>query len=354
MTHDAVLSYLQERLPDFSPIGMPEELSDGNLNFVWRVRGEERSVIVKHAPPYVAANPDIPLDPSRLEIEGRCLQILGRGGRLERLSDAQVRPPRPIQVDAEEHVLVMEDLGEVPSFGEWLHHDDPQRLERRASEQGEWLGRFIGRLHAATYQDADWAEAFENRAMQETRHAVQYQGVGEMLKIGGVSDAVSLGTGAEALGERLMEPGRCLTMGDLWPPSVRVVDGGLRLIDWELAHFGRPLQDVAHWLAHLWMQDHRAPSSEVVDAVDVHRKQFVRTYRRVLEPLDPRLWDRQERIDAARHFGAEILVRAVGPFQEGYVYEGLSPDSSPVQEAVRTAARHLRSPDRIDLLEITS
>ena len=184
--------------------------------------------------------------------------------------------------------------------------------------------------------------------MQETRLSVQYRAVADMLRVGGLDDADALGERAEALGEHLLSPGRCLTMGDLWPPSVLVGAEGLRIIDWELAHYGRPLQDLAHWEAHLWMQKHRAPSEAVVDAIEHLRTAFRAAYREAMGESYGELWDADERRAAAVHFGAEILVRAVGAFQDGYLYEGLAPGHPAVQEAVATAARHLRHPEAAD------
>jgi hypothetical protein len=43
---------------------------------------------------------------------------------------------------------------------------------------------------------------------------------------------------------------------------------------------------------------------------------------------------------------AEILVRAVGPFQAGFLYDGLDPAGAPLTEAVTTAAALLRAPGR--------
>jgi hypothetical protein len=140
-------------------------------------------------------------------------------------------------------------------------------------------------------------------------------------------------------------------MGDLWPPSVLVQGTDLRLIDWELAHYGRPLQDVAHWRAHLWMQKHRAPSAAVADAVDSLWDAFLTAYRDALGNAEAALWTAQEKRDATVHFGAEILVRAVGPFQGGYVYDGLSPNQPAIQEAVQTGADALRAPDSVDVLK---
>jgi 5-methylthioribose kinase len=346
-TADAVQRYVAGRLSDFEPTGA-QQLPGGNLNVVWRVPGVERSFIIKYAPPYIAADPDTPLDPSRLQMEARCLAALSPGGRLADVTRSTMRAPRPIDVNEEIPVLIMEDVGAVPALDRWLRNADPETLETSSSEYGRRLGRFLGRLHAATSHDAHYAEAFDNRPMQETRLAVQYQGGTDMLHAGGVDDAATLGARAASLGQDLLEPGRCLTMGDLWPPSVLVADDGLRLIDWELAHYGRPLQDVAHWCAHLWMQRHRAPSDAVAEAVGTLRDAFLATYADALGSARATLWDDAERRDAAVHFGAEILVRAVGPFQAGYVYAGLSPDHPAVQEAVTTAAQHLRSPHSVE------
>lgn len=345
MTTDDVLPYVQEHLPDFEPTDEPERLPEGNLNFVWRVRGAERSVIVKHAPPYIAVDPETPLDPHRLVIEARCLEALAPGGDLATVTNPMVRTPQPIDVNREAHVLIMEDLGTQPTLDRWLRETDRTDVEERAPTLGAHLGRFLGRLHKTTYDDPTCYERFANRPMQETRFAVQYQGVTEMLSRANVSDAEELGARAEELGASLLEPGRCLTMGDLWPPSVLVHGDALRLIDWELAHYGRPLQDVAHLVAHLWMQKHRAPSPAAAEAVDDLRSAFLDAYWAALGEAADTLWTEQETRDAQVHVGAEILVRAVGPFQAGYVYEGLDPTQAAVQEAVATAAAHLRSPE---------
>jgi len=348
MTDDDVRPYLRDRLPGVEPTGPPERLDGGNLNVVWRVPGAERSVIVKYAPPYIAADPDVPLDPSRILIEARCLEALGAGGRLADIATSSVRAADLYDVSEEEHVVVMEDVGPRPSLDRWLRADDSR--EEEVARLSRRLGRFIGRLHAATEGRTALAAAFDNRPMQETRRAVQYQGVADMLGRGGVADAEALGARAEALGETLLEPGSCLTMGDLWPPSVLVRDDTLRLIDWELSHYGRPLQDVAHWRAHLWMQRHRAPSPAAADAAAAAWTAFREGYLTAVGDRYDALWPADERRAAAVHVGAEILVRAVGPFRDGYVYAGRSPDDPSVQEAVATAARHLRAPEEHALL----
>ena len=342
MTDDDVLRHVTDRLLDFEPTGTPVRLPEGNLNVVWRVPGQPEPVIVKFAPPYIAANPDVPLDPSRLEVEANALHALASGSALNAVCTEHVRPPHPIGMHADPHVLIMEDVGVHPTLGRWLRSADAT-LDR-AAHIGRQTGQFIGHLHAATVERNHLSRQFDNRAMQETRLAVQYEAVEEMLLTAGVEGAASLGERAVALGEKLLEPGVCLTMGDLWPPSVLVTDKGLRIIDWELAHYGHPMQDIAHVAAHGWMQAHRAPSESVATASQVLLDALLAAYREALGDMAGRLLTPQVLEDGAVHLGAEILVRTVGSFQAGYVYEGLGPASFPVQEAVEVAVEHLRRP----------
>jgi 5-methylthioribose kinase len=349
MTDDHVLAYVQEGLPGFEPEGAPTKLPEGNLNIVWRVPGTPEPVIVKFAPPYIAANPDVPLDPSRLVFEARSLQALAPDGPLAVVCSEHVRPPRPLHMRTDPHVLLMEDVGPRPTLGRWLRDAGTPQDGTRIGRQ---MGRFIGRLHTATHEDDHFADRFDNRPVQQTRLAVQYEAVDEMLTAAGVEDAAALGERAVALGTRLLAPGTCLTMGDLWPPSVLVIEDGLRIIDWELAHYGHPAQDIAHFAAHLWMQGHRAPDPPAAHTARHVLAAFLRAYRDALGPCAEALLTQQVLNDAAVHFGAETLVRTVGRFQAGYLYDGLAPDAPAVQEAVEVAAMHMRTPTRVDTFSV--
>ena len=349
MIGEDVLRYVQERLPDFEPAGEPSRLPEGNLNFVWRVPGRPDPIIVKFAPPYIAANPDVPLDPSRLTFEARCLQALAPDGSLAHISTDRVRPPRPLDMHTEPHVLLMEDVGPHPTLGRWLCSDDA--TPETAARIGQQIGRFIGQLHVATVDDDTLAERFNNRPVQATRLAVQYEAVADMLATAGVDDAAALGKRAVGLGQQLLAPGRCLTMGDLWPPSVLVAGGDLRIIDWELAHYGHPMQDIAHFAAHAWMQVHRAPDATTAQAARRMGVAARTAYRDALGAQADGFLTAPALEDAAVHFGAEILVRTVGGFQEGYLYDGLAPDAPTVQDAVDTAAAHLRHPADVETFD---
>lgn len=346
MTPDKVVEHLELRLPQFRITGDPEPLSGGYLNYVWRIKGDPEPVIVKFAPPHIASIPEIPLNPRRIVIEARCLHAFGPQGALAEAANDTVRPPRLLDFDECNHVLVMEDIGEPPGLGTWLQQE--AHREHSAAEIGRHLGQFIGALHARSYKNQSLAKLFDNSAMQRTRLEVQYRAIRDLCIRAGLSDADALGTTAVALGELLQKPGLCVIMGDLWPPSILVAPGGLRIIDWELAHFGRPSQDVGHLVAHLWMQLHRASTESAAARIQATLRGFLASYRSTLGRRFDEVFGPEGIRESAIHLGAEILVRAVGAFQDGYLYEGLAPNDASVQEAAGIAAQHIRSPASVD------
>jgi 5-methylthioribose kinase len=351
MTPEQILEHLDRHVPDFAPDGLPELLSGGYLNHVWRVPGQYRSgpwksLIVKFAPPHIASQPDVPLDPHRAAIEAQCMTALNPGGELSHIGGEAIRPPRLVDFDAQARILVMEDVGDCPDLGAWLWHESC--LEETGHALGKQIGTFIGALHKRTHSDPHFAQVFGNPGIQRTRLEVQYKAIGDLCEKANLPGARELGSKALALGELLQEPGLCLIMGDLWPPSIRVTTEGIRLIDWELAHYGRPSQDVGHLAAHLWMYAHRAPPGEAAARVWETLHDFLSAYRATLGEQFDEVFGAPGLRESAIHMGAEILVRAIGRFKEGYLYGGLSPDDPQVREAVEAAAQHIRSSDNAD------
>ncbi|MCB0563101.1 MAG: phosphotransferase [Phaeodactylibacter sp.] len=336
LNSEDILAFVSGAVPGFKSTGAIKALSGGNLNYVWRVFGEGQSLIVKQAPPYIAKAPDIPLSSQRILIEAAALRLFDQHPLHGIISD-DLRPPRLLYTDEKKHALILEDVGELESLDN--HEVFGQSL-------GTNLGTFIGKLHRFTFQNEAIAEAIDNRQIQQSRLEVQYTQIRQLLNDFGISNWAELGDKAEKLGEKYLTKGKCLIMGDLWPRSILIgpKEDQARIIDWEFAHFGRPAQDVAHFLAHLWMLQHRAGSSDKKTADRQLQGTFVRGYLAALGPKKPLLFDEEEIKDAGIHFGAEILARTLGSFQSGYLYEGLRHDDSKIKEAVNVAARYIGAP----------
>lgn len=331
-----ITSDISRLLPEYEITGQPVALKGGNLNFIWRIPAKPHNVIVKKAPPYIASQPDIPLDPERILFEGWALALFGSGGPLNQLTCDNVRPPELYATDETKHLLIMEDFGNLPNLSEWLCENDP-------GDAAERLGGFIGRLHLRTFGNEELKKSFNNKSIQQTRYDLQYDGAEDMLNSAGIADFGILGDEIRELGKKFLQPGICLTMGDLWPPSLLMGRETTGLIDWEFCHYGDPAQDVGHLQAHLWMQTQCAPNAVIAKRFKRFRSDFLDTY--ILTVKDqPDLWNEPIRRDISLHAAAEILARTMGSFREGYLYEGLDAGHSLMREAVETAAEWIRHP----------
>lgn len=325
---------VQKALPGFSVSEEPVLLGGGNLNHVWRLKSDEQSVIVKHAPPFIASQPEVALSSQRIHFEAAALRLFSEGGFLGNLVSDEIRPPHIHYFDPDEHILVMEDVGDFESI-ESLSGSDLS-----AEKAGKKLGMFIGQFHAKTYKNEGLKKDFNNEDIQHTRAEVQYRGAENHIDAAEVDVSVKEEAAKKCriLGEQLLKPGSCLIMGDLWPPSLMAdKKQRLRLIDWEFVHFGRPLQDVAHFAVHCVMQSLTAENPDRTNWWKELFKAFWNGYKEGASELFHRLIDSKEIADMQIHAGAEMLVRLNGPFRNGYVYEEVS-DQQPVwQESMKLA-----------------
>jgi len=339
------LASLRDRFPYFVIDGRPEQLSGGFLNYVWRVKSEDlrvpHSVIIKWTPAFIASAPDVALDPARSFVEAGAMSAFEAGGALENISPEEIRPPQLYKLDKDHKLIIMEDLGQSPNLAEWLQESHTQ-LE--AKGLGESLGKFIGTLHRGTAHQSYFARMFDNSQIQYTRLEFQYRNIQTYAERAGLADADELGKQAVQFGEHLQQPGHNLIMGDLWPASVIVTDSAVRIIDWELAHYGYPSQDIGHLSAHLWMHAHRAGNSDLAVNARAILTYFLEAYRDVWGNDFDDFFGLEGVRESSIHFGSEILTRTVGAFQTDYLYNGLAYDNPVIQEAVQIAAAHIRTP----------
>ena len=309
-----MLQFVNRCLPDFEAHSDFEQLSGGNLNLIWRVRGKNGSVILKHSPPYIASSPDFPMNSNRLMFEAGALEAFKPGGRLSEICSELIRPPDFLGYDEENSLLLMEDVS--PAI-QWF---DVIQSGESGPESAVNLGQFIGALHSKTYSNTFYADRFDNHPVQETRFRVQYKLLSE--KLAARNDDISrlAAERCEELGRILLQPGKCLLMGDLWPPSLLwTPKNKIRIIDWEFTHYGRPLQDLAHFCAHCIMHQAIALPQQKELFFDIW-KGMLEGYRKSTDRLFTELMDSKEKHWFPVHTGAEILARTIGAFSDGYLF----------------------------------
>ncbi|MEO0473030.1 MAG: phosphotransferase [Bacteroidota bacterium] len=329
LSPQALLDHLSSRTDDFEPIGPPVPLTGGLLNHVWRIPAKPHSIIAKFAPDHIATLPHVPMDQSRIHFEAEAICLLSRSEWSHIFQ--QVRPPQCYDYDPVRHILLMEDIGTVPDLGSWLQSNQTEQLLSHAQS----LASFFAHLHLRSREQAQLAMQFDNQAVQQTREQVQYN-LTEYLLSAEVPHAAEIGQKVKRLGKLIQSKGVCLIMGDLWPPSVLVSKEGLRIIDWEFAHFGFPFQDIAHLFAHLYMQEVLQEAISRKQTFQIFRTRFHQHY---LDQVGTQFHSRQPEAWFPVHVGGEILMRILGPFRSGYFFDKMDPAHPLVQQLIQQASR---------------
>lgn len=293
---------MDEEIPNLSRllVGLPnwsrgtirfEALQGGLLNRVYRIRCGSQRAILKYSPPHVASQPAIALSPGRNAQEARLLRALAPGGELNPLRRDEIFTPRILAHRPEHSLLLIEDLGDRLNAAQALASGQDIGPAMRA------LGSFLARLHERRLDP--FSKRLRYPEMSAARRNLGYGRVARLL----LELEPKLCRVLEQWGQRATETQLCLTMGDLWPPSVRPVATGVELLDWELANLAHPALDLGHWLAHLWMLNQRLHADLVASAAAA----FLHGYGPIREDISSEI---------SMQAGYEILMRNLGPFAQ--------------------------------------
>lgn len=254
LDHQAVLALAAPHLP--GPPESADEIGDGNLNLVFRVRGGDATVIVKQALPYLRVVGDgWPLTLDRARIEAEALTVHGRL--------APGRVPALLHYDATVAALVLEDL---------CHHE----VWRRALVAGrdvEGIGAQLGDYCARTLLGTSdiLMPAADRKALATRFSNPELCAISEDLVFTSpyidspsnrydeaLADAAAklrrdrpLRRAAAILRFRFKTRGEALIHGDLHSGSVLVAPGDARAFDHEFAFMGPMGFDVGNVLANL-------------------------------------------------------------------------------------------------------
>ena len=215
-------------------------LAGGSANFVWRLLDRSgKSIIIKHAEPYVKTAPGLSFPVDRMDFEHKAMT-----------SVSPLLDPSPVvsiaevyQYYSDSRVLLIEDGGsrtlkeayadplDIPAFGEalgrWLAglHQRTKNTIIGDNQTGKSIYRFAytrlaGALHEYD-QDPSLAEQIDAR-----------------------------------YGSLLHTDDECVCHGDFWPGNVLVNDQGrLTIVDWEMVRRGCGATDVGQFAAEAHLLD---------------------------------------------------------------------------------------------------
>lgn len=319
-------------LPDTRPVNWAVENLSGNINRVRRVRldyahNSAFSFVVKHLPEggYLEKYPGITFPESRLRFESQWLKLCS-----ETNPCAEVKAPKLLCHDEAFHTLVLEDLGNMPSYADSVSNCSPAITENLGAFLGAFHGKNLGakdianpaaaqnRPYVLTYPLANgktvrqiWREQCTRPELLDELILLQDWFTNEY--------STTLLPILELMDRKFKTSGiSTLTHGDLHGDSILVLDSHrLGILDAELCDTGTPAFDTGTLIGHIWgnMLATNAPTQAILSTILL----FMNNYERSLK--ENSCLDADDittlREDSFRYTGAEILRRTLGaaPFR---------------------------------------
>jgi aminoglycoside phosphotransferase (APT) family kinase protein len=306
LTEDSVVGHLGRR--GILDAAIPAEvvrLAGGISAATFRVTTAEGAYVVKQPLPFLAVSQRWPASQSRADVEAAAIR------RLQSITPQSV--PHLLDYDGEEHVLV---LSAAPvEWREWRQLLLGGDVDATVAAG---LGRTLAFWHAATGPGtADLDEFASLEGFEQLRGRPYYQ-----VAAGRRSD---LAEPILACLDELVDRRTCLVHGDFSPKNVLVGPEAVWVLDFEVAHIGNPIFDLAFMLHHLVMKGVHNPEAAPALLAGAHA--FTDAYA----------CSGGDRIDEAallRHVGALLLARVYGQSVTSY----LTPRDSDRVSTLGTAA----------------
>jgi 5-methylthioribose kinase len=286
-------------------------LSGGVSGEVFEAHAEGREYVVKRARARLDVAETWLADPSRVITEARALEAAGS------LTPGAV--PEVLDLDAEQATLV---IARAPSaWGDWR----TTLLEgQKGGDLATWLGEVLATWHRESARAPDILDRFASQDGFEELRLTPFHGAianAHRDLAGPISTAI----------ERLRGERRCLVHGDFSPKNVLHGQGGAWVIDWEVAHCGAPIFDLAFMLSHLTLKAiHRPGDREIYQGAAADFLVRYEASGGLVAADDPEL---------GIHIGCLLLARVDGKSQASYL-------TSDQRELTREAAVGLIRGDR--------
>ena len=216
-------------------------LAGGSANFVWRVLERSgKSIIIKHAEPYVKTAPGLSFAVDRMDFEHRamtCVPPLLDPNSL--VSVAEV-----YRYDSHSHVLMIEDGG-ARTLKE-AYADTALDIP----SCGNALGRWLAGLHQRTKHIA-----IGNHETAKSMYRFAYSRLAGALQKYDQDPSLAEQIDAQ-YGSLLKTDDECVCHGDFWPGNALVNEqGSLTMVDWEMVRRGCGATDVGQFAAEAHLLD---------------------------------------------------------------------------------------------------
>jgi aminoglycoside phosphotransferase (APT) family kinase protein len=212
-----------------------EFLTGGVSSIVVRVETDEGAFVIKQALPQLRVEAAWYSRPERSGIEARCALTLAE------LVPGSV--PEVVAVVPDRSAFVMRSA--PAGTGTWKD----QLLRGEVSNPvAAAVGHILGRIHAASAPRADLARAFADMSFFDELRIDPY-----LRHV--ATRRPDLAPALDSVAAELLATRACLVHGDFSPKNLLVPpDGGVLLVDHEVAHWGHPAFDVAFVTNHLCLK----------------------------------------------------------------------------------------------------
>ncbi|MGW6376113.1 phosphotransferase family protein [Rhodococcus sp. NPDC055112] len=293
LTHDSVVGYLIERhvLDAPGPGVTVEALTGGVSNDVFAVTDGHVNLVLKQAMSKLAVKEEWYADPLRILVEAHALETASN------LTPEAV----PAVLDIDEDALVI-CIARAPEH--WRNWKDDLLAGDTRDEVAGFLGRSLAVWHSETAGDQAVASRFDASYFESLRIDPYYRVAAGRNPV--VADQL------EALATELVTQKLSLVHGDFSPKNVLTDGLGGWVLDWEVAHYGHPVFDVAFLQTHLLLKSIRRPQS--LQGYLGCAQTFTREYTTRLSNLDESQYS-----NLARHIGALLLARIDGKSPVDYL-----------------------------------
>ncbi len=315
LTPETVGPYLVARgLVDGQAKIMAVELGWGVSNVVLAVEGDGFRAVVKQALPRLRVAEEWTAKRQRALTEAEALRFVDG-----------IRPsfvPAVLDVDADACAIV---IARAPSsWRNWKEilisgDADPTVAQR--------LGELLGSWHRETEDDPKIAERFgDTEAFVQLRIDPYHRTVMRRWP--------NLGRAIGSFVEEMLDTRRCLVHGDFSPKNVLLGEDGLWVLDFEVAHNGDPVFDLAFMLNHLMLKAIHRPAN--LQDYRACADTFLASYGREAEPeyllghvgclmlarvdgKSPAEYLREPERLQARAFGAHLVLDPPGSPEKAWV-----------------------------------